>query len=145
MQLVKPIVHVETNVLHISNEFLWRKTLQNFISWSSLIFSWHAGDIGDFHGQVPKDTELYLYSYLYTANIQTQIIFFCSHLGREKWGKTMLRGQQAIQEQVQCVCSTSFPITMAHSWRPCWILSAGSILYHEHPTLTRKEVTKYSF
>lgn len=88
-----------------------------------------------------------------SANIQAQV-FFCSHLCRGKWGKMMLRGQQSLlrtsavyllHQSVTGGGKRGFPITMVHSWRPCWLLSAGSILYHEHPILTRKEATKYSF
>lgn len=66
----------------------------------------------------------------------------------EKWGKMML-GDSKLSRNKWSVSAgggkRSFPITMVNSWRSCWILSAGSILFHEHPMLTREEVTKYTF
>lgn len=103
--------------------------------------------------EISMDRYLKIQSSIFTA-IYTQLAYrlrsssfavICAEINEAKW----CSGDSKLSRNKWSVSAgggkRSFPITMVHSWRPCWILSAGSILFHEHPMLTRKEVTKYTF
>lgn len=107
--------------------------------------------------EISMDRYLKIQSYIFTA-IYTQLTsrlrsssfaIIWAERSETKWcfgdGKLSKNKCSVFASPVAGGGKSSFPITMVHSWRPCWILLAGSILYHGHPMLTRREVTKDSF